>query len=1090
MKGYVSKLEQMEKQFDFTIIMAVYNVEPFLREAVMSVISQDIGFEENVQLILVDDGSSDASGRICDTFAELYPENILAIHQENAGVSAARNAGLPHIKGKYVNFLDADDKLSANTLSKVKAFFKEHSDKVDLVSIPMEFFDARTGQHILNYKYKKGTRVIDLTKEYDAIQLSLSSGFTKAECLSENAFDTRLTNMEDAKVCTGILRDKKHLGVIADAHYLYRRRSAGALSAVQGNYNNPSWYLPNLKYFSREVLSFYEGEEIPLFIQYMVMYDLQWHLVSMDTIKKVLNEDEAAEYCALIYALLQDIDDEIILAQKNIWQEQKTFLWSKKHGEAPEIKLNPSGEDFDLYLGEEKPYFCITRSKTIYEFLDMDRENDSLILEGYTTLMGITADEDVKLYFRVNGQNDIPCELVAGRDVSTKVLGEVILPAYSFRCVIRNISSYESKGIDLCLVTELRGVKFVRKYNLRVGNFFPLGKDFKSSYTERNGWLIRFGEEEHLILTKVEIEAIKAREEMLLKEMEKQGDTGREAARRRRMARFLKPFFNKEIWLVSDRINKADDNGEAIFSYLQEHGEIDAYFVLTKDSVDFGRLSGIGKTVDYLSEEHLLLHLMADRLVSSSGDEYVVNPFAGERKFYRDIICRKQQIFLQHGITKDDISAWLNRYKKNLSMFVTAALPEHQSIMSGKYFYDEKVVKLTGFPRHDRLVDKHKKQVAVMPTWRRGLLRTGNYAKTGEDSLVTGWEESAYFTFYHGLLNDKKLLTKAEELGYEILFFPHPRMLPFVEEVAPATQVKVGDLSTAYRDVFGESSLVVTDFSSVQFDFTYMRKPVVYAHFDKEEFFQGQVYDPGYFDYERDGFGEVEYDLEHTVDRIIEYMENGCQLKDKYRERIEKFFGFHDKNNCQRTFEAILSLGQPESFTAWHIADEIKTVDTSMELLQAAAKSKDNEALRAMSALPDMTPPPRRDHLRYIFPFHLFKEGERVAIYAAGEVGTEFYRQAKKYGYVEPVMIVDRNAASMQVTADLPVQPVKALLNEDEYDSVLIAIRFERIAIPVKKDLIAMGIPEEKIKWDGEVYFADDWGSKFWKRKTEDKAEA
>lgn len=732
----------------------------------------------------------------------------------------------------------------------------------------------------------------------------------------------------------------------------------------------------------------------------------------------------------------------------------------------------------------------ISHCKTIYEFLTMDKEKDSLTLEGYTTLLGLPGDEEVKLYLRINGQLDIPCEKVEGRNISTEVLGEVILPAYPFRCTIENVSGYENKGIDISLVTEMRGVKFTRRYNLRAGYFFPLGREFKSTYAERNDWLIRFGEEEHLILTKVEPEAIKTREEMLLKEMANQGEIGKEAVRRRRMARLLKPFYKKEIWLVSDRINKADDNGEALFSYLQKHEEIDTYFVISKDSVDFDRLKEIGKTVDYLSEEHLILYLMADRIVSSTGDGYVMNPFGGERKFYRDIISRKQQVFLQHGVIKDDLSAWLNRYNKNLTMFVTTARPEYKSILDAAYFYDESVVKMTGLPRHDRLVDRSRKQVAIMPTWRRSLLRDANYNENGEDCLTSGWEESAYFKFYHGLLNDKKLLGKAQELGYEILFFPHPRMLPFTEEVAAAPQVKMGEFSMKYRDVFGESSLVVTDFSSVQFDFTYLRKPVIYAHFDTEEFFQGQVYDPGYFDYERDGFGEVEYDLGHTVDRIIEYMENGCQLKDKYRERIEKFFVFHDKNNCQRTFEAILSLGQPESFTAWHTADEIKTADTSMELLQAAVKSKDNEALRAMTALPDITPPPRRDHLRYIFPSHLFKKGERVAIYAAGEVGTEFYRQAKKYGYVEPVMIVDRNAASMQATADLPVQPVKALLNEDEYDSVLIAIRFERIAIPVKKDLIAMGIPEEKIKWDGEVYFADDWGSKFWKRTAAEKAEA
>ena len=59
-----------------------------------------------------------------------------------------------------------------------------------------------------------------------------------------------------------------------------------------------------------------------------------------------------------------------------------------------------------------------------------------------------------------------------------------------------------------------------------------------------------------------------------------------------------------------------------------------------------------------------------------------------------------------------------------------------------------------------------------------------------------------------------------------------------------------------------------------------------------------------------DGFGEVEHDLEGTVDRIIEYMENGCQLKDKYRERIDNFFAFHDKNNCQRVYEKIKELEQ------------------------------------------------------------------------------------------------------------------------------------------------------------------------------------
>ena len=68
------------------------------------------------------------------------------------------------------------------------------------------------------------------------------------------------------------------------------------------------------------------------------------------------------------------------------------------------------------------------------------------------------------------------------------------------------------------------------------------------------------------------------------------------------------------------------------------------------------------------------------------------------------------------------------------------------------------------------------------------------------------------------------------------------------------------------------------------------------------------MYSKGYFDDERDGFGEVVYDLDHAIDLIIEYVKGGCVLKDKYRERIDAFFAFNDQNNCQRVLDKILSM--------------------------------------------------------------------------------------------------------------------------------------------------------------------------------------
>ena len=157
--------EQLGYKYKFSIIMAVYNVEKYLDEAVQSLVDQTLDFKSNVQLILVDDGSPDGAGAICDKYAELYPDNVVAVHKENGGVSSARNVGLTYVAGKYVNFMDPDDMLTPSTLESVAAFFDEKFEETNVVAIPMNMFGAMNGSHYLNDKFKKGTRVINLQKE-------------------------------------------------------------------------------------------------------------------------------------------------------------------------------------------------------------------------------------------------------------------------------------------------------------------------------------------------------------------------------------------------------------------------------------------------------------------------------------------------------------------------------------------------------------------------------------------------------------------------------------------------------------------------------------------------------------------------------------------------------------------------------------------------------------------------------------------------------------------------------------------------------------------------------------------------------------
>ena len=92
---------------------------------------------------------------------------------------------------------------------------------------------------------------------------------------------------------------------------------------------------------------------------------------------------------------------------------------------------------------------------------------------------------------------------------------------------------------------------------------------------------------------------------------------------------------------------------------------------------------------------------------------------------------------------------------------------------------------------------------------------------------------------------------------------------------------------------------MVTDYSGVQFDFAYMRKPVVYYHPPKLP----PHYEEGGFFYDTQGFGEICREHEELVDTLCGYMETECRLKPFYRDRQDDFFAFDDRESCRRIFE-------------------------------------------------------------------------------------------------------------------------------------------------------------------------------------------
>lgn len=320
--------------FKFSVITAVYNVASYLSEAIESILCQDIGFKDSVELILVDDGSTDSSGKICDHYQTLYPDNIKVLHKPNGGAASARNAGIALASGRYLNFLDGDDKLSPCTLSAVYHFFSTVDDQISLVSVPIQFFEKKETAHRLNYKYKNGkNQIINLNTQYSYVQMSIASSFIKREVLNEHSFDTSLRYAEDAKVIMQLLLEHPYYGIVPSGCYYYRFRNTQN-SALNGTKLHKEWYLDCLKDYLLWALQTARQKygSIPLFVQYNVMYDLQSRFGVPEIPASILSPDEHEEFRTLLREILRSIDDKIILQQRNLSREQKDYIISLKHG--------------------------------------------------------------------------------------------------------------------------------------------------------------------------------------------------------------------------------------------------------------------------------------------------------------------------------------------------------------------------------------------------------------------------------------------------------------------------------------------------------------------------------------------------------------------------------------------------------------------------------------------------------------------------------------------------------------------------------------------------------------------------------------
>lgn len=330
---------------------------------------------------------------------------------------------------------------------------------------------------------------------------------------------------------------------------------------------------------------------------------------------------------------------------------------------------------------------------------------------------------------------------------------------------------------------------------------------------------------------------------------------------------------NSNLWLFADMSWRADDNAEHLYRYvMRNHPKQKIAFILSKKSIDYLRLKKEGfKLVDPKSFYFKYLIYKADKIISSHVDRYIFNALGG------DTLKTKDFIFLQHGVIKDDLSRWLNQRK--IDIFITSTKAEYDSIAGdfNHYKFSTKEVVLTGLARWDALIKNNilnTKQILIMPTWREYL--SGKVQKYGARARNPEFVKSLYFQKWQEFLCSKELEKLAVQCGYSIVFIPHPQVRMYLEDFNLPSYI-ITSYKESMQELFCKSSLMITDYSSVAFEMAVLKKPVLYYQFDKDEFFAKHSYTQGYFDYERDGFGEVCF----NYNQLLYYLKDTLSYNDK-----------------------------------------------------------------------------------------------------------------------------------------------------------------------------------------------------------------
>ena len=860
-----------DPRFRATILIPVYNVEEYLDGCIASLREQTEPFE-NMEILLVNDGSRDGSAEICRKYAEKY-ENVRFFSKENEGLSKTRNYGLRRAQGKYIFYLDSDDTLAPETVKSVADYFDTVYDEVDMVTyrITQYFKDAPPVYHF-RYRTLTHTGIYDLDDPKNAFITQTNINICVKNELENNILFDSTPNFrhEDEKYCCDILRRKMKIGFCAQGEYRYNRSNA---NSIVSTFFSPYYIFETSMDFYESLFDSF-GSRVPPYFQGVVFNDLRWKLKEDKLLPYHYPPEQFERAQKRIDGLLRRIDEDTIILHPSVNEHHMHYWLSRKPDCRPTVLTSPgtlsvaadgrkiySASSFPVMMRKsfvengkvrllsfiKSPVFTHLERGDWQIIADIDGERREL--DSFKSVFGAQDSEINVVYFPAffcefpaDGEHEVRFFVrVRGTEYPTNLLAE---PTAVFS---RKIRHYVRNGVKFSLAGRAlvsESVTDEEKYRSEREQ----SKNFRGEVKKLRNAAIDY-RRAHKVELYYDLHTV--------------------------------DFDNGYYQFKNDFSHK--DGVERYYVYSREYENIDGLFTdeEQKNLVKFG------------SEKHKLLYLSARVIFTAFYGVTPVSPFgsAAAEVPYADLLDFKT-VYLQHGVLHASLRSQNSVERCRADKIVISAPFEKQNYMTNYHYPQDNLIP-TGMARYDHIDRSRapKNRILFAPSWRKYLTQEINSSKW--ELIGSKLQGSDYFKNFSRFLESGEL----NELLERTDTYLDVKLHPIIADAEGMFDIKSPRVVMAGAHVDVEDyKMFITDFSSFVFDFAYLCRPVLYFVPDYDQFKAGMNhYRELDLPFEK-AFGPLVLEPEAAIAEVAKTAENGFAAQEPYASRMRDFY--YPLENC------------------------------------------------------------------------------------------------------------------------------------------------------------------------------------------------